>query len=412
MFTTKTESSNCCATSATIPRATMIETIAINSGMSPATTAPKTSRRMTSAAGRPNWSSPFSRSSCDSRLKSWSSVRSPAIEISKAGSSSARSTSSITASVSPSSSIATEMSVAWRSAEIAALGSVRYERPCFRAGAVLESSTRWTKASNSGVSTVYRSERTTTTSVTSVSRSRGKARASTSTARSDSGLFVGAPSVVRLPPSRTPIAAMAAKEAASHAPIARHGCRALTVAMVCVESFMEAASLPIRFLSRFQLRHELLLGLGHRSRDRPPLARDEQGDDGADPNRHSSDPERRNEPVTEGRRRLVTTRPGEDRRQNRDPEDTTDLTDCVVRAGRLALFLRPHRREHDVGDRGEEHRHSDARQDERPDQTRVADGRRRDCRDPRQTDRLQREPRRHDRPPADPVGEGPCDGGD
>ena len=74
MLTRKTESSNCCARSALSPSATTIATIAISSGTSPATTAPKTSRRMMSAAGSPNLSSPFSRSSWERRLKSWSSV--------------------------------------------------------------------------------------------------------------------------------------------------------------------------------------------------------------------------------------------------------------------------------------------------------------------------------------------------
>ena len=77
MFTMKTESSTGCATSAVSPRATMIDTIAISNGTSPATTAPNTSRRTISAAGRPNWSSPVFRSCWESSLKSWSSVSSP-----------------------------------------------------------------------------------------------------------------------------------------------------------------------------------------------------------------------------------------------------------------------------------------------------------------------------------------------
>ncbi len=89
MLMTKTESSNCCATTAVSPSATTIETIAMSSGTSPATTAPKTSSRMMSAAGRPNFSSPFSRSSCESRLKSWSSVCSPVTATANAPSSSA-----------------------------------------------------------------------------------------------------------------------------------------------------------------------------------------------------------------------------------------------------------------------------------------------------------------------------------
>ncbi len=100
MFTTKTESSNCCARRAVSPSATTIETIAISSGISPATTAPKTSSRMISAAGKPNWSSPFSRSSCESALKSWSSVSSPVIETANAVSTPASSTTATAASTS------------------------------------------------------------------------------------------------------------------------------------------------------------------------------------------------------------------------------------------------------------------------------------------------------------------------
>ena len=50
MFTRKTESSNCWARTALSPSATTIATIAIIKGTSPATTAPKTRRRMMSAA--------------------------------------------------------------------------------------------------------------------------------------------------------------------------------------------------------------------------------------------------------------------------------------------------------------------------------------------------------------------------
>ena len=54
MFTMKIESPNSSERSAVRPSATMIDTIAIRSGMSPATTAPKTSTRTISAAGKPN----------------------------------------------------------------------------------------------------------------------------------------------------------------------------------------------------------------------------------------------------------------------------------------------------------------------------------------------------------------------
>ena len=66
----KIESSNTCVNTATSPIAVRIETIAISSGTSPATTVPKTSSRMISAAGSPNFSSPFARSLSESRFES------------------------------------------------------------------------------------------------------------------------------------------------------------------------------------------------------------------------------------------------------------------------------------------------------------------------------------------------------
>src|SRR4029453_9577258 len=60
-------------------------------------------------------------------------------------------------------------------------------------------------ASNCGASTAYRGESTTTISVTAAPAVRGKAPSRTSLARSDCGLLVGAPSVVRAPPSNAPI---------------------------------------------------------------------------------------------------------------------------------------------------------------------------------------------------------------
>ena len=98
----------------------MIATIAIRSGTSPATTAPKTSNRTMSAAGSPNLSSPFSRSSCERRLKSWSSVSSPVTDTANALSSPSPSTFSTSASVSSSSTSASGMMVAWRSSETSA----------------------------------------------------------------------------------------------------------------------------------------------------------------------------------------------------------------------------------------------------------------------------------------------------
>ena len=90
MFTKKTESENASARIAHSPSATTIATIAITSGISPATTAPKTRIRITSAAGRPNWSSPVLRSCWERSLKSWSSVPSPVITTAKPSSPSLR----------------------------------------------------------------------------------------------------------------------------------------------------------------------------------------------------------------------------------------------------------------------------------------------------------------------------------
>ena len=58
----KTESVNPSEITATRPSATTIDRIAISTGTSPATSAPKTSTSTTSAAGSPKASSPFSRS--------------------------------------------------------------------------------------------------------------------------------------------------------------------------------------------------------------------------------------------------------------------------------------------------------------------------------------------------------------
>jgi hypothetical protein len=93
MFTTKTESVNPAATIAHSPSATTIATIAISKGISPATTAPKTSSSTISAAGSPTESSPDLRSCCERSLKSWSSVPSPVIATLKPSRPLARSTS-------------------------------------------------------------------------------------------------------------------------------------------------------------------------------------------------------------------------------------------------------------------------------------------------------------------------------
>jgi hypothetical protein len=62
------------------------------------------------------------------------------------------------------------------------------------------------------------------------------------------------------------------------------------------------------------------LGRTTTASERPPLARDEEGDDRVDTHRRRADPERGNEPVVEDRMGLVPTGPGEDRRENRNPE--------------------------------------------------------------------------------------------
>ena len=97
-----------------------------------------------------------------------------------------------------------------------------------------------TYASNCGESTVYFSERMTTMSLTAVDGSGGKAASRTSSARSDSGLFVGEPSVVRLPPRSVAIAATASTTTMIQAPIVRHAWRALAAARDLVESLMRS----------------------------------------------------------------------------------------------------------------------------------------------------------------------------
>src|SRR4030095_9767473 len=65
-------------------------------------------------------------------------------------------------------------------------------------------------------------------------------------ARFESGLFVGAPSVVRPPPRRAPIEAKAATIRTTHTPTVRHGCRALARAIASVESLMLRLDPPVR----------------------------------------------------------------------------------------------------------------------------------------------------------------------
>ena len=224
-----TESSNCCASSVARPSATTIAMIAIKSGMSPATTAPKTRSRMMSAAGSPNLSSPFSRSSCERRLKSWSSVSVPVTDTANGPSSATASTFSTSVSVSPSSERAIGMIVACRSSETSASPPSRYVRARPRAVISLGDEIPNVGLEPGRVDRVvlgaddddvgHRGRRIP-----------GKAASRASSARSDSGLFVGAPSVVRLPPRNTTITAIARTAAIAHAPSTRQGWRALAAA--------------------------------------------------------------------------------------------------------------------------------------------------------------------------------------
>jgi hypothetical protein len=70
MFTMNTDRLNASDSTATTPSPTMIDISAIATGTRPATIDPNTSTSTSSAAGRPNASSPCSRSLCESELKS------------------------------------------------------------------------------------------------------------------------------------------------------------------------------------------------------------------------------------------------------------------------------------------------------------------------------------------------------
>ena len=111
------------------------------------------------------------------------------------------------------------------------------------------------------------------------------------------------------------------------------------------------------------------------------------------------------EAVDEVWRRPVVAGAREDRREHRDAEDTAELAQGVVRAGRLALFLPAAPRRGRRSRPGEEETHPDARDDERAEEARVGDVGVDDRRHPSERDRLQREPARHERPAADPVRE-------
>jgi hypothetical protein len=74
MLTMKTERLNCWATRVAIPRPTMIDSRAMRTGISPATTAPNTSSKTTMAIGSPKSTSPRRRSVEDSVVKSLPTV--------------------------------------------------------------------------------------------------------------------------------------------------------------------------------------------------------------------------------------------------------------------------------------------------------------------------------------------------
>jgi hypothetical protein len=134
------------------------------------------------------------------------------------------------------------MIVAWLSCETSpSEPESRYVRAL--ASAVISSSARKsrTNASNSGESTVCVSERMTTTSLTAAG-SAGNAANRFSSARSDCGLFVGLPSLVRLPPRSAMTAAIASTKTATQAEITRHGCLALAEASVLVEAIIAVSA--------------------------------------------------------------------------------------------------------------------------------------------------------------------------
>jgi hypothetical protein len=99
MLIVKIERLKACPSTATKASATMIDGSAMRSGSSPATTVPNTSRSTISAAGRPNWSSPERRSSSESLLKSWLTVRWPVTVTSNDGLAVARCTALRTSSI-------------------------------------------------------------------------------------------------------------------------------------------------------------------------------------------------------------------------------------------------------------------------------------------------------------------------
>ena len=100
---------------------------------------------------------------------------------------------------------------------------------------------------------------------------------------------------------------------------------------------------------------------------------------------------------------------GEHGGQNGHAEYTAKLTDRVVGSRSLPFLVGPNGGKHDIGNRGEEQRHPDARDQERPDELNVRDGRRRYGGDPCESDRLQRQPGSHQALATDAVGRRACE---
>ena len=135
--------------------------------------------------------------------------------------------------------------------------------------------------------------------------------------------------------------------------------------------------------------------------------RDRERGDRAEADGDRADQDRRVHAVDERLTALVAALAGEDRRQHRDAEDAAELADRVVGARRDPLLLRPHGREDEVRDRGEEQRHARSpAMMNGADQLRIRRVRRRRPRPIHaERDRLQREPDADDQLRRDPVGQ-------
>src|SRR5215218_50258 len=231
MFTTKIERSVTWPTIAVSPIATRIETIAIATGIRAATTAPKTSSRITIATGRPKASSPFSRSCCESSSKSSFTISSPVTVTRKSRSSACERTTCSSGETSPIS--VSGIATAWRSAETCRSPACAAWRPA----ATLSAWRRATKERKAGSGRVCRSERTTTISSTGRWSKRPLAKTA-SAARRDSGFPVRSPSELRS--SSVAMHANDATRTASHASRVRFGWSAHARATERVDGTMRA----------------------------------------------------------------------------------------------------------------------------------------------------------------------------